>query len=355
MTRWFIRRGKRVGLAPGTFLPVEAGAEVKPDITIFEYSPDQVREQHDAPPDSCQPPPEGFQGVRWINIDRFQDPSLLQTIGDRFKLHPLLLEDVMHTDQRAKVEEYTDCLFIVTRMITYNTSDKLIESEQISFVLGPGYVLTFQEKKGDMFDPVRERIRGAKGRIRTRGADYLAYALMDAIVDHYFVVLEKISEELEDLEDEILEEPTQDTLNSVYRIRREVIYIRKVLWPLREMLGTLGKGQYGLFLEETLLFLRDLQDHAIRVMETLETFREMLGGMVELYLSTNSNRMNEVMKVLTIIATIFIPLTFIAGIYGMNFSYMPELGWEWSYPVVWLVMIVVGIGMVFYFRKRKWL
>ncbi|GAB4326219.1 MAG: magnesium/cobalt transporter CorA [Candidatus Sumerlaeia bacterium] len=354
MTRWFLRRSGRVGLPPGSLVQVEDRQGGPPAIQIFDYSEHDWAERADATLADCVPPSVPGR-VRWINVDGINQTGVLETIGRNFDLHPLMLEDVLHTDQRAKFEDYGASAFMVVRMVHFNADETVIISEQIAFVIGPDWVITFQETRGDVFDPIRERIRQNKGRVRSRKADYLAYTLLDAIVDHYFAVLEKLSDEMEELEDEILDDPRQSTLHEVYRLRREVIYLRRVVWPLREMLGSLVKGTDAHFTDETLLFLRDVADHSIRVLETLDTFRDMLGSMVELYLSSNSNRMNEVMKVLTIIATVFIPITFIAGVYGMNFDWMPELRWKWAYPAVWAVMLTVAGGLLWYFKKRNWL
>lgn len=354
MTRWFMRRTKRLGLPPGSLIQMEDAELSRASIQIFDYDEHDFIERPNATVDDCVPPGT-TRHVRWINIDGLNQPDMLQAIGDRFGLHPLLLEDILNTDQRPKFEDYGTYAFIVARMVRFNADETVIISEQISMVIGPGWVITFQETHGDVFDPVRERIRKLKGRVRARKADYLVNVLLDAIVDHYFVVLEKLSDELEDLEDEILDKPTQETLHEVYRLRREVIYLRRIVWPLREMLTSLTKGTCSHFTDETFLFLRDVQDHSIRVLESLDTFRDMLSSMLELYLSGKSNQMNEVMKVLTIIATIFIPLTFIVGVYGMNFEWMPELGWKWGYPLTWLVMLTTVGGLLWYFKKRDWL
>jgi len=231
---------------------------------------------------------------------------------------------------------------------------QLVQSEQVSVVVGCKFVLSFQESIGDVFEPIRDRIRNAKGRIRKMDSDYLAYALLDAVVDGYFSVLETIGDTIESIEERLAKEPTEAILRQIHSLKREMIFLRKSVWPLRELISNLQRSESGLIAQSTGVFLRDVYDHTIQVIDTVESFRDIVSGMLDLYLSSISNRMNAVMKVLTIIATIFIPLTFVAGIYGMNFKYMPELEWRWSYALIWLVMIVIAGGMVIYFRKKKW-
>jgi len=293
--------------------------------------------------------------VTWINIDGLHQVEILERLGECYGLHPLVLEDILDTDQRPKMEDYGEYLFIVLRMLNYNDKSSEIEAEQISLILGTNFVLSFQEKEGDTFNPIRERIRNSKGRIRRMGADYLSYSLLDSIVDNYFIILEKLGEKIEFLEDELVTRPTPETLQIIHHLKREMIYLRKAVWPLREVIGSLERGEPPLVKETIRVYLRDVYDHTIQVIDTIETFRDMVSGMLDIYLSSISNRLNAVMKVLTIIATIFMPLTFLAGIYGMNFKYMPELEWRWSYPVVWLIMVGIGVSMLLYFRKKKWL
>jgi len=281
--------------------------------------------------------------------------ELLQEIGTDFALHPLVLEDIANTEHRPKLEDYDSYLFLVVKMLSFDASSGEIQPEQVSLVLAPGVVLSFQERQGDVFQGVRERLRSNKGRIRKMGSDYLAYALLDAVVDSYFVILEQIGEQIEQLEEELVLQSNTRTLDKIHHFKREMILLRKSVWPLREVIGGMQRSESPLIQESTGIFLRDVYDHTIQIIDTVETFRDVLSGLLDLYLSSISNRMNEVMKVLTIIATIFIPLTFIAGIYGMNFTYMPELNWRWSYPLLWLVMITIAGVMIFFFRKKRWL
>jgi magnesium transporter len=239
-------------------------------------------------------------------------------------------------------------------MLTYDDELKEIKGEQVSLILSENFVLSFQERPGDIFDLIRERLRNAKGRIRKMGADYLAYALVDAVVDQYFVILEKVGERIEELEESLTRNTKPETMQEIHRLKREMIYLRKSIWPLRESISGLEKSESALINKATLKYLRDVYDHTIQIIDTVETFRDMLSGMHDTYLTNISNRMNEIMKVLTIIATIFIPMTFIAGIYGMNFKFMPELEWRWGYLAVWVVLVSVALIMVVYFKRKKW-
>jgi magnesium transporter len=291
--------------------------------------------------------------ITWVNIDGLHDIDVINKIGNQFNLHPLVLEDILNTQQRPKLDDMEDYLFVIAKMIYYNPEDDRGKFEQISFVLWKNLVLTFQEDIGDVFEPVRERLRKGKGRIRKMGADYLMYTLLDALVDSYYDVLEKVGDRVENLEDELINSPEPDTLQVIHKMKRELVFLRRSVWPLREIIGSLERGESDLIDEKTLIYYRDVYDHTIQVIDTIETCRDIVSGMMDLFLSSVSNRMNEVMKMLTVIATIFIPLTFIAGIYGMNFEFMPELKWHWGYPVVWAGMIVIGIVMFFWFKRKK--
>ena len=348
------RRTKKPGMAPGTL--VHSGERKADDvnITLIDYNPDHVTEHAVTDVMECKEY-KSTESITWLNVDGLHEVSLLQTLGDQFDLHPLVLEDILSTQQRPKVEDYGDYLYIVLRMMTVSSTDLKIEDEQFSLVLGNNFLLTFQEKSGDVFGPVRDRLRTPQRQIRHMGADYLAYALIDAIVDHYFVVLDKMGESIIDIEEHLIDESEHEDLDAIHLLKREMIFFRKSIWPLREVIAQINRGESGVFDQKTLVFLRDVYDHTIQVIDTIESYRDMLSSLMDLYLSTLSNKMNEVMKVLTIIATIFIPLTFIAGIYGMNFVYMPELNLTWGYPAVWGVMIIIGIIMLVFFKRRKWL
>jgi magnesium transporter len=293
--------------------------------------------------------------VTWINIDGVHDVEVIEKIGRHFDIHPLVLEDILHTGQRPKMENFESYLFIVIRMLYYDDEKHETTSEQVSLLVGKNFVISFQEMVGDVFDNVRDRIRGGKARIVKEGADYLAYSLLDTIVDSYFSILEKTGDRIEILEEKLISDPSPETLSIIQKIKREMIFLRRSVWPLREVISSLERDESEIIHESTHVYLRDVYDHTIQVIDTVEALRDMIAGMLDIYLSSVSNRMNEVMKVLTIIATIFIPLTFIAGVYGMNFEFMPELKMRWSYPVVWMVMGVVGILMLGYFKRKRWL
>ncbi len=354
MLKLFRKASKRVGLPPGTLIHIGEKKAEKARITVMDYNESQAEDKEVETIEECicfKDKPS----VTWINIDGIHDMNIIEKTGRYFGIHPLVLEDILNTGHRPKMEDFEDFIFIILKMLLYNEQTREIKHEQVSLVLGLNFVITFQEKEGDLFNPVRERIRKGKGRIRRMKADYLAYALIDTIVDHYFVVLEKLSEGIQDLEDELIANPAPETLQAIHNLKRELIFLRKSVWPLREAVNSLEKGELDLIHESTGMYLRDIYDHTIQAIDTIETFRDMVSGMLDVYLSSVSNRMNEVMKVLTIIATIFIPLTFVAGVYGMNFKYIPELDWPWAYPAALALMGVMALGMVLYFKRKKWL
>jgi magnesium transporter len=326
----------------------------KVKITYIDYNEDHFQEE------KVETVEKVFQfsntsTATWINFDGIHQLDTIEKVGKHFKIHPLVLEDIMNTGQRPKMEDFGDYLFIVLKMLQYDEKEDVTKTEQVSLVLSSKYVLSFQEDEGDVFDSIRERIRTDRGSIRKRGVDYLAYSLIDAIVDNYFMVLEKIGEKIEDIEDELVKNPTPGVLHEIHRLKRELIFLRKSVWPLREVISRLERWESPLIDKSIDIYLRDVYDHTIQVIDSLETFRDTLSGMLDIYLSSVSNRMNEVMKVLTVISTIFIPLTLIASIYGMNFRYMPELEWSWGYPMVYVVMLAIGAVMLVYFRRKKWL
>jgi len=293
--------------------------------------------------------------VTWLNVDGVHQPEIIEQIGKIFSIHPLVLEDIANTGQRPKMADFDGYIFVVLRMLRFDDEKNQTKAEQISIILGPDFVISFQEREGDVFDIIRERLRSNKGRIRKIGADYLAYSLIDAIVDNYFMILEKLGETIEDIEDKLVTDPKAETLQIIHDLKREMIFLRKSVWPLREVINRLERSESALIKKSTLVYLRDVYDHTIQVMDSVDTFRDTLSGMLDIYLSSVSNRMNEIMKVLTIIATIFIPLTFIAGVYGMNFRRMPELVQPWGYPAVLIVMLVIALIMLVYFRRKKWI
>ena len=348
------RSSKKAGLSPGTLVHIGEKKTEEVNISMIDYDESQIQEKDAATVGECLPFKEK-PTVTWINVSGIHDVTVIEEFGKAFNIHPLLLEDIVHSDQRPKLEDYDDYLFLVLRMLRYDEAKEELQSEQVSLILGPNFVITFQEREGDVFDAVRARIRNGKGKIRKMGCDYLTYALIDSVVDNYFLVFEKYGEKIEVLQEEVLSQPTPETLQVIQRTKRDMIFLRKSVWPLREAINALQRGESSLVTDNVNIYLRDVHDHTIQVIDTIETFRDIISGTLDVYLSSVSNKMNAVMKVLTIIATIFMPMTFIAGIYGMNFKYMPELEWHWAYPVIWAVIIVLGVLMLMGFKRKKWL
>ena len=354
MPKLIKKRSKKAGLPPGTLVHIGEKKAEMPKITIMDYDEAQFEEKEVETIDECflfKDKPT----VTWINIDGLHQVEILEKLGECYGLHPLVLEDILNTDQRPKMEDYGEYIYIVLKALDYNDKSNEIETEQISLILGSNFVFSFQEREGDTFDPIRERLRNSKGRIRKMGADYLAYTLLDSIVDNYFIILERLGEKIEFLEEKLVTQPTPETLQIIHHLKRDMIFLRKAVWPLREVISSLERGESSLIKESTRIYLRDVYDHTIQTIDTIETYRDMVSGMLDIYLSSVSNRLNSVMKVLTIIATIFMPLTFLAGVYGMNFKFMPELEWRWGYAFIWLVMVGIGVFMLLYFRKKRWL
>jgi magnesium transporter len=348
------RRTKKPGSPPGTLVYMGEKRTEVVRIAYMDYDEANFQEKQITNIEECFPF-KATPSVTWINVDGLHDVPLIEKLGKQFELHPLILEDVLNTGQRPKFEDFEKYIFVVLKMLTYNEQEQSFDAEQVSIVLGSNFVISFQERVGDVFDQIRDRIRNAKGRIRKTGPDYLMYLLLDAIVDNYFAVLEKLGERIELLEEELVVEPGEKTLHQIHLLKREMIFLRKSIWPLREVISGLQRSESPLIQQATGVYLRDVYDHTIQIIDTIESSRDMVSGMLDIYLSSISNRMNSVMKVLTIIATIFIPLTFIVGIYGMNFEHMPELKVWWAYPAVWLVMAAVATAMLIYFRRKKWL
>lgn len=352
MKKLMKRASKKAGLSPGTLIYVGEKRTEKVSISIIDYDGETLQEKKVQDIEECLPFRDA-PTVTWINIDGLHDIRIIEEVGNHFGIHPLVLEDIVHTGQRPKMEDFDTYVYIVLKML-YNRENEIVE-EQVSLILGPNFVFTFQEKEGDIFEPIRERIRSGKYRIRKSRSDYLAYSIMDVVVDNYFVILEGLGEKLEEVEDVLLNNPSGETLQHIHELKRKMLSLRRSVWPLRELISGLERTESILVQKNTVVYLRDVYDHTIQVIDTIESFRDMLSGMLDIYLSSLSNRMNEVMKVLTVIATIFIPLTFLAGVYGMNFQYMPELKWHWAYPVLWVVMLGVGITMFIFFRRKKWI
>ncbi|MEI8172217.1 MAG: magnesium/cobalt transporter CorA [Deltaproteobacteria bacterium] len=349
------RRSRKAGLPPGALIHVGDKLAETTKITLLDYDESGSQERDIRTVSECRPYKDRLS-VTWIHIDGLHDTHVLQELGDIFGLHALTLEDILNTDQRPKMEDFGEYIYIVLKTFDHSGDQRNeIIPEQISIIIGSGLVISFQEKETDLFKPIRDRIKAGKGRLRKSGADYLAYTLIDAIVDHYFGILELLGEKIELLEESLVRNPSMETLQAIQHLKREMLFLRKSVWPLRETINSIERSESPLIHETTGIYLKDIYDHTIQVIDTIETFRDMLSSMLDIYLSSISNRLNEVMKVLTIIATIFMPLTFLAGVYGMNFKYMPELEWPWGYFMIWGIMLAIAISMIFFFRKRKWL
>ncbi len=348
------RRSRKTGLPPGTIVHVGSQPAGPPVLSVIEYDEQTYAELAGVDLDACLASLQS-PSMTWINVAGLHDPALLEQLGQALGLHPLVLEDVANTAQRPKVEDYEGYFFIVLKMLEYDQEAGAVRVEQVSLVLGDNYLVSFQEDASDVFDPVRNRLRNAAGRLRKFAADYLAYALIDAIVDNYFVILELIGDEIEEIEEQVSEHPENQPLPSIYRLKREMIALRRAVWPLREVLAVLQHSESPLIRPGTAIYLRDVYDHTIQIMDTVESMRDLLSGMLDVYLSVLSNRMNEIVKVLTIFSTIFIPLTFLAGVYGMNFLHFPEIRWKYGYSLFWLACGAIALVMLLYFRRKRWL
>ncbi len=347
-------RSKTIGQPAGTLIHI---GEQKTDfsaISVFGY--DEEREFHMSVENFAECAVwKDKQRVLWINIDGLHDVSVVEAAGKLFGIHPLTLEDILQTGQRPKIEDFESYLFLVLRTLEVEQETGNAVEEQLSVVIGSNYVLTFQEKPGDMFDTVRERIKSSGTALRKRGADYLAYTLIDAVVDNYFGVLEQLEERIELLDQELFTTSGKETFQSIYALKKEVILLRKSVWPLREIINSISRDHYKVIDDEaTWRFFRDVYDNVILIIETIETYRDIVIGMYDTWLAIVNNRMNEIMKVLTTIATIFMPLSFLAGVYGMNFRFMPGLEWQWGFYALLGVMVLIFMGMMVYFRTRKW-
>jgi len=351
---------KALNQVPGTVTYIGRKESLETKLEVIDYNKENFERYESSRPEDAFKF-ENPDKVTWINIDGLSNTLEIEKLGKYYELHPLLMEDISNTNQRPKIDEYPGYIFMVVKMLYFpkQNSDKNINSlviEHISLVVGKDYILTFQESDGDVFEGVRDRITNDKGRIRSKGADYLLYCLLDAIIDNYFAVMDDISEKIEILEEELFQTQASDEITfQIQELKRTILRIRRAVFPLREVLSRIEKLGDNLIEEKTRNYFRDLYDHIIQVSENIDIYREMTRGLMEMYMTTISNRMNEVMKVLTIMATIFIPLTFIAGVYGMNFEYIPELRWKYSYFVLWGIMILIFLLMLYYFRRKKWL
>jgi magnesium transporter len=354
LRKLFRKKKKAAGLPPGTLVYTGEQKHDKVIVNLIDYKGNHVTEREITNPEECMHCTSD-DTISWIDVEGIHDVPLIQKLGESLGLHPLVMEDILHVDQRPKMEEYDNYVYIVLKMFHYHKEKDEITPEQVSIVLGKNYVVTFQEGlEGDTFQEVRERIRGNKGIITKMTSDYLVYSIIDSIIDSYFSILEVYGDRIESLEEVLVNDPQKNTLTDIYRIKREMLYLRKSVWPLREAISRLERGESHLITHNTHLYLRDVYDHTINALDTIETYRDMLSGMIDIYLSSISNRLNETMKYLALISTIFIPMTFIASIYGMNFELMPELKWAHGYWFALGLMMIIGLSFFIYFKKKKW-
>lgn len=354
------RMSKKIGLKPGDVTYVGIGRDQRVEIDFMDFDATNLTEKSNVTVAECFPFKE-TPTVTWININGIHDVDIIREFGEHFELHDLVLEDIANAGQRPKIESTDKHTFLILKMLYNRPSDGQLHSEQVSIIFGKNFVISFQEQEGDVFEPVRERIRKTVPRVRFLGTDYLAYALIDAIVDNYFLVLEDIGDRIEPLEDKLILDPRPSDLEQIYDLKRKILDMRKRVWPLREVVSGFERLEASVLHDFTRPYVRDLYEHVVQVIDTVETARDMVTGLLDIYLSSISNKMNEVMKVLTIIATIFIPLSFLAGIYGMNFNSetspfnMPELSWRFGYPFFWLLALLIGGGLFIFFRRKRWL
>ncbi|MFC1887374.1 magnesium/cobalt transporter CorA [Candidatus Cloacimonadota bacterium] len=354
MSEKYTKYSSRAGLAPGSIQYMGTRPDVVPEITIFHYDKNNFEEKQKCTIADIEAL-DLSKGMHWINIDGIHDDEMIEQIGRIFNLHHLVLENIIQTGQRPKIEDYDNYIFFLIKMLYFAPTGGFIEEEQVSIILGKNFAISFQEKPGDVFEVIRERIRDSKYRIRKQGSDYLAYSLLDSIVDNYFFILETLGDNIEIAEKEVFSKADSGTIKDIYSMKRKMIMIRKSIWPLREVVSSFIRSESILIDKLNYRFLNDLYDHIILLIDTIESFRDMVSGLLDIYLSSVSNKTNDVMKVLTIIATIFMPLTFIGGVYGMNFKNMPELYWPWAYFAVLGLMGVITIGMIIFFKRKKWL
>ncbi|MDE0011872.1 MAG: magnesium/cobalt transporter CorA [Candidatus Poribacteria bacterium] len=352
-TRLFKRYSQKVGLPPGSLVYIGEERTEPVQITVTDYNATHFHEEEVQTIKECLPFKDTAT-VTWVHIKGVHESQIIEEIGEHFKINSLVLEDLMSPTQIPKIEIYEDYIFIILKSLDYDETSLSVFREQISLIIGKNFVISLQENSGSILAPVHNRLQNANGRIRKRQSDYLAYALIDVIVDHYFIALEQLSDAIQAVEEESIANPTSEVLEKINILRRECLLLRRPLLPLRDVIDEVLDGEIPLLSQDTHLYFRDVYDHLIQIIHTLETLRSAASGLFDTYTSAVSHRMNEVMKVLTIVATFFIPLTFIAGIYGMNFKSMPELEAQWGYPAVLLVMVAIGIGMFIYFKFKKW-
>lgn len=355
MKQRFKGRVRKIGMPPGTVLHYDDEASREPvKINVIHYNQNELvdNSSHEFSDDLFE---KKDDQKSWIDVVGIHNPQKIEKIGLYFQLHPLTIEDILNNEQRPKIEENPNYVYLVVHMIRFDQHSHKVDVEQVSLVLGKDYVLSIQEKEGDTFDPVRKRLEAGMGMIRDATPDYLLYTLVDAIVDNYFLVIDQIANTLDGLEDELLDNLQRETFNNIHALKKELMTLRRSVWPMREVVSKMERDQYLQTSEDLNIYIRDLYDHTIEVIDTIEVYRETVSGLVDLYQSMSSNKMNEVMKVLTIISTIFIPLSFITGLYGMNFEYIPELDWRFGYFMVWGISILLVVVMLVIFRKKKWI
>ena len=346
-------RSRTIGLPPGSLIHIGDKKRESTLMTLIDYTEESF-EQNQISLKELESLQTTETGIRWLNVEGLSDINVLETVGRVFNLHPLILEDILNTDQRPKIDVNDDYIFLTAKMLFYDKAIGEFDIEQVSFILGKNYVVSISEKDTDVFEPVIKRLQQGMSRFRKLGADYLAYSLLDVVVDNYFTVIEGFGDKVEVVEDEMVVRTSRQTLRTIHKLKRQILFLHKAVWPLREVLSFLERGESLLVQDSTEIYIRDLYDHVIQVMDTTETLRDILSSMLDVYLSSSSNRMNEIMKVLTIISTVFMPLSFIVGVYGMNIKNMPELNWPWMYPFLWLCMICISVSMLIFFKRKKW-
>lgn len=350
------KRVKKAGKPPGTLTYTGDHTEGTPVVTVITYSSGDFHEVCDTSMEKCLPPGQTYKGTTWINVEGLHDVNFIKSLADHYHLHPLTLEDILNVGQRPKVEEFKDYLFITLKVLLKQRDPHFFAIKQISIILGKDFILTFQELDTTLFDSIRAKLRSQSSQtLRKEGASYLMYRLIDAIVDDYFFTLETLGDQIEKIEENIIASPTPQNSRTIYRLKRQMLILRKAIWPMRELLSHLTHADSNLVSKFTSVYLRDVYDHSVQAIDTLETFRDMISGMLDMYLSSITNRMSEIMKTLTIITTIFIPITAIASIYGMNFQYIPGLRSEWGYVFALFLMVLIAGLMLFYFRRKKWI
>ncbi len=345
----------KANLAPGTPIYTGSNTAVPPRIRVVQYSPQGYQEKTGTHIEECQMSPEEG-AITWVHVEGLQDVDLMEQLANQYNLHPLTLEDILNVEQRPKIEEFDHYIFITLKALRLTGDHQAFTAKNLSIVIGKNFVLLFQDEQSTLFEQIHKRIVQHPDRwLNNKGSDYLGYRLIDTIVDQYFFVLEEIGDQIEEIENLIIIDPTKRIPRLLYHLKNQMLQIRKVIWPLREVLNHLMNAEEDLITHATRVYVRDVLDHASQAIDVVETFRDMLSNLMDVYLSSLSSRMNEIMKVLTIIATIFIPITFITSLFGMNFTYMPELHWKWSYPIVLFSMALIAGLMLYYYRRKKWL